>query len=79
MAIGKDDEYYGSGSLASAAQELREIYAGQGQPDAEIDHLVVLDIKDGSYFTSQGVSNQHGGGAALFARDESVMGWLFDE
>lgn len=79
MVIGESDEYYGSGSLASAAQELRGIYAEQGLSDAEIDRLVVLDVKDGSYFTSQGASNQHGGGAALFAHDESVMGWLFGE
>ena len=79
MVIGENDEYYGSGSLTSAAQELREIYAEQGLSDVEIDRLVVLDVKDGFYFTSQGASNQHGGGAALFAHDESVMGWLFDE
>ena len=44
----------------------------------EIDQLVVLDVKDKSYFSERGVSNQHGGGG-LFAEDEEIMGWLFGE
>lgn len=43
----------------------------------EIDRLLVLDIKDSSYFERQGVTNQHGGGGALFSHDDEIMGWLF--
>ena len=25
----------------------------------------------------QGIRNQHGGGGALFSRDEAIMSWLF--
>lgn len=47
-------------------------------PEAEIDRLLVLDIKDGSYFTERRISNQHGGGAQ-FAFDEDIMSWLFEQ
>ncbi len=48
------------------------------EAEAEIDKLLVLDIKDSSYFTVRGISNQHGGGAQ-FAFDEEIMGWLFEQ
>ena len=46
--------------------------------DEEIAQLLVLDIKDASYFQERGVSNQHGGGN-LFAQDQDIMGWLFQQ
>ena len=49
----------------------------KGLSREEIAQLLVLDIKDASYFENQGVDNQHGGGGALFSRDEEIMGWLF--
>lgn len=39
--------------------------------------LLVLDVKDSSYFESRGITNQHGGGGALFSNDGEIMGWLF--
>lgn len=77
MAIGEDDEYYGSGPTRNAAEELRAIYREQGLSEGEIDQLMILDVKDVAYFAAGGVTNQHGGGAALFAHDEQIMGWLF--
>ena len=47
--------------------------------DSEIDELLVLDIKPTTYFTSQGITNQHGAGGYLFVRDEGIMGWLFGQ
>ena len=44
--------------------------------DEEIDDLLVLDVKDDSYFSDQGVTNQHGQGGGLFVEDDVVMGWL---
>ena len=76
MAIGKDDEYYGSEPLADAAEELDSLYRAKGLADDEIDRLVILDVKDDGYFEAGGISNQHGGGAALFAHDDAIMGWL---
>ena len=76
LVIGEDDEYYGSGPTRRAYDTLRGLYEDQGLTDAEIGELLVLDVKDGSYFRDRGMSNQHGGGG-LFAYDETIMGWLF--
>lgn len=79
IAIGKDDEYYGFQPSQETYDELYRLYKEEGLSDDEIDELLVLDIKDENYFTSQGVDNQHGGGAMLFARDEQIMSWLFNK
>ena len=78
LATGEKDNYYGSESMKSACVRLRELYERQGLTDAEIDKLVVLDVKDQAYFTQRGYTDQHGGGMA-FAKDEKIMGWLFDK
>lgn len=79
LSIGEGDEYYGPASAELAAGELRKRYADKGLPQAEIDRLVTLDVKPSDYFGSQGASNQHGGGAVLFAHDAEIMGWLFSQ
>ncbi len=76
LAIGEDDEYYGSEPTKRAYDTLRGLYENQGLTDTEIGELLVLDVKDDSYFRDRGMSNQHGGGG-LFAYDETIMGWLF--
>lgn len=76
LAIGEDDSYYGSGPLKNTYAQLRELYGQEGLTQNEIDRLVVLDVKPGSYFTEQGYQDQHAGGQA-FAHDEEIMGWLF--
>ena len=78
LATGEQDSYYGSDSMKNAAEQLRELYEQQGLSDAEIDKLVILDVKDQEYFTQRGYTDQHGGGMA-FAKDEKIMGWLFDK
>ena len=77
LAIGESDEYYSSEPTREAYEALRNLYLEQGLSEAEIDKLLVLDIKDSSYVTKRGISNQHGGGAQ-FAFDEEIMGWLFE-
>lgn len=77
LAVGEDDSYYGSGPLKSTYAQLRELYEQQGLAQDEIDRLVVLDVKPGSYFTERGFRDQHAGGQA-FAHDEEIMGWLLD-
>lgn len=44
--------------------------------DEEIDDLLVLDVKDDSCFSDQGVTNQHGQGGGLFVEDDVVMEWF---
>ena len=79
IVIGENDEYYGLDSSKQTYQDLYELYRDKGLSDQEIDQLLVLDVKDNSYFESQGAFNQHGQGAHLFAHDKNVMGWLFNQ
>ncbi|MBQ8349363.1 MAG: prolyl oligopeptidase family serine peptidase [Ruminococcus sp.] len=76
FAIGRNDEYYGCEPSQKAYDTLYSLYKNQGLSDAEINELLVLDIKEHDYFTERGMSNEHGGGD-LFAYDEEIMGWLF--
>ena len=76
MAIGEDDSYYGAEPLTAAYNELHAIYAAQGFSDAEIDELLILDVRTQDFFDGFGIRDQHAGGQA-FAHDETVMGWLF--
>lgn len=78
LAVGESDEYYGSGPSEEAYESLHELYSLEGLSDEEIGELLVLDVKDASWFESRGWSNQHGGGG-LFAEDEEIMGWLFEK
>lgn len=73
MAIGEQDSYYGAEPLTAAYNELRAIYTSQGLSDAEIDELLVLDVRGQGFFDSYGISDQHAGGQA-FAHDSAVMG-----
>lgn len=77
LVVGEHDEYYGSDPAREAADELSALYRAAGLPEDEIGRLVTLDVKDDAYFSAAGVTNQHGGGGALFCRDEQIMGWLF--
>ena len=78
MTIGEDDGYYGSDSLKQAYQTLHSLYAEQGLSEAEIDEILVLDVKEQHYFSERGYTDQHIGGQA-FAHDETIMGWLFSK
>ena len=76
FAIGRNDEYYGSEPTKKAYDTLYSLYEQEGLSSAEIDELLVLDIKEHEYFTQRNVGNEHGGGG-LFAYDADLMGWLF--
>ncbi len=78
MAIGRNDEYYGSARLISSYEQLVSIYREQGLKDEEIAKLARLDVKEADYFSGHGISNQHGGGG-YFAYDGELMGWLFGQ
>ena len=74
LAVGESDEYYGPEPLTEAYAALRERYRQAGLSNAEIDELLVLDVKDADYFAARGLTNQHGGGQT-FAEDAAIMGW----
>lgn len=76
IAIGRDDEYYGSGKSQSAYNTLYNLYKQQGLTESEIDKILVIDIKEREYFTSRNVDSEHGSGG-LFAEDKEIMSWLF--
>lgn len=78
LVIGENDEYYGSQSTVETYKELFSYYEESGLKEEEIEKLLVLDVKDHSYFSSQGIESEHGGGN-LFAGDESIMSWLFSK
>lgn len=79
MAIGENDDYYGSGPAREAYEEIRAAHRARRLSEERISELVVLDVKPTSYFTERGFAadaGQHGAGGYLFARDEDIMGWL---
>lgn len=78
FAIGRSDEYYGSEPTQRAYDTLHDLYRKQGMTEDEIDKILVLDIKEHTYFTERNAPNEHGGGG-LFAYDEEIMGWLFSQ
>ena len=79
FAIGEKDEYCGSEPSRNAYNAIHKLYEQEGLSNSEIDRLLVLDIKPTSYFSSEGISNQHGYGGYLFVRDKNIMGWLFGQ
>lgn len=78
MVTGENDSYYGSKPIKDAYEKLHDLYLAEGLTESEIAELVILDIKEQKYFTDRGYTDQHMGGQA-FAKDESIMGWLFGE
>lgn len=76
FVIGESDEYYGLGPFKKAYKKLYNLYRKQGLSKKQINKLLVLDVKDSSYFAGTGITYQHGGGY-LFSRDKKIMGWLF--
>ncbi len=78
MVIGENDSYYGSQKAKNAYEELHGLYEEQGLSEDEINNILVLDVKEHEYFTSQGMQDEHSG-LGLFAYDENVMNWVFSK
>ena len=76
LVTGEADSYYGSEPMKRAYAEIHALYKEQGLSDAEIDELLVLDVKPEDYFTARGYTDQHAGGMVI-AKDEEIMNWLF--
>ena len=73
MVTGESDSYYGSSSVRETYEKLVQLYRGKGLTDEQIEKLVVLDLKDQTWFDERGIRDQHG----YFAREEDIMNWLF--
>ncbi len=78
LVVGEKDEYYGSAPSISTYNRIRSLYETSGLDEETISKLVTLDVKDTEYFSSKGITNQHGSGGYLFCRDEQIMTWLFN-
>lgn len=78
MVTGENDSYYGSSSVRETYEKLTALYREKGLTEEQIGRLIILDLKDQAYFDERGIRDQHGGGLS-FAREESIMGWLFGE
>lgn len=76
MVTGESDSYYGSSSVRETYEKLVQLYRGKGLTDEQIEKLVVLDLKDQTWFDERGIRDQHGGGG-YFAREVDIMNWLF--
>lgn len=76
MVIGENDSYYGSTKTKNAYNSLYNLYREKGMLDSEINEILVLDVKEHSYFTSKGYSDEHAG-CFNFAYEESIMNWIF--
>lgn len=76
LVTGEADHYYGASQLRETYAHLSALYEAKGLTKAEIDDLVVLDIKPSDYFTVRGYTDQHAGGVS-FAFDQTIMSWLF--
>lgn len=76
MVIGENDSYYGSEKTKNAYNSLSKLYKEKGLSEDEINQILVLDVKEHSYFTSRGYSDEHAG-CGSFAYEESIMNWIF--
>lgn len=78
MVTGENDTYYGSSSVRKTYEKLTELYRNKGFTEEQIEHLVVIDLKNQGWFDDRGLRDQHGGGG-YFAHEENIMSWLFGE
>ena len=78
MIVGEDDSYYSSLPIKMACAELREMYVHQGMTDAEIDDILVLNVKEADWFAQRGIADQHGGGMA-FPEEPGLLEWFFSK
>lgn len=76
IAMAQNDEYYGAQTAKRAYDALKQAYENTGMSDAEIDNLLVLDLKENAYFDSR-ITSYHGGGYYI-ANDKNIVKWLLE-
>ncbi len=75
ICMSDKDEYYGPEKAREAYEGLKSAYQAEGISDEEINDLLVLDLKDDSYFEGRLIGNYHGSGQ-LFAYDSRIINWM---
>lgn len=73
--MARNDGYYGQARAIDAYERLRESYKRAGAPASEIDDLLVLDVRDDSYFNAYGLYSYHAAGMAVL-NDPDVVQWI---
>ena len=76
IGMALNDEYYGAQIAQRAYDGLKQTYENIGISNAEINNLLVLDLKENSYFDGK-VNSFHGGGYYI-ANDKNIVQWLLD-
>lgn len=74
VTMAQRDEYYGAETAKEAYDGLMAAYRRAGISETEIGRLLVLDIKDDSYFGSNTYSYHGAGSKAIL--DENIIRWL---
>lgn len=75
ICMSERDEYYGPERARDAYEGLKSAYEAEGLSDAEIDDLLVLDLKEDAYFEGRLIGSYHGSGQ-LFAYDSEIIDWM---
>ena len=73
--MGERDEYYGAQTAERAYNNLKTAYRNAGISDSDIDKLLVLDLKNDTYFNDKHIGSHHGGGY-FFASDTDIIQWM---
>ena len=74
--MAESDEYYGSRRAQEAYDGLHNAYLDAGLKEAEIVHLLVLNLLDDAYFNEYGIYNNYHGGATIIFEDEEILNWI---
>ena len=75
ICMAKNDEYYGAQKAQETYENLKSAYEAAGISPADIEELLVLDLKDNRYFGDE-FTNQYHGGGQLFAYDKDIINWM---
>ena len=78
ICMSENDEYYGASKAKTAYENLKNAYLKNGVSENEIDSLIMLDLKENSYFRDNFTGSYHGGGY-MFASDSDIIYWLTSE
>lgn len=75
ISMAQRDEYYGPQTAENDYNALKTAYQNTGMSAQEIEQLIVLDLKQDSYFEGNMQGNFHGS-AYLIPNDNMIINWM---
>jgi predicted peptidase len=78
IKIGRNDHMVSQSVAVSTYEALRRAYLEQGVSNAEIERLVILDIRNDEYFYEQGICNYHFGAKAT-GNNRDIIKWTLSQ